>query len=211
MFIIIRTPGSYGYGVRMVRSAGANRGTVDVDVDGLSADYRPGHILPGRVSVQASNSGIRGGGFARLAYDPSPSGRLAILVLHDGDFGTWHGAGLATIEPGCAESDGGYGRCRGRASSHIPGQGHTFLPGPRRVWIDPHPGERWLAESGSGAGEFVAGIWLLEPDSQPLVIKTSGYRGRRDWMITTIRLDGSVVVQSNAEYLAAAAPPVVLG
>lgn len=116
-------------------------------------------------------------------YIPEPSQSLVVIVMHKAAAGTWHGAGI--LAP---------------SAERLPGEGHTHMA--------PHPGERWLAWSGSGGGDIVAGIWVL--GEQPLEIRTSGYDGRRWWMVVTVALDGSVKEQSVAEWRAQRQPEEIL-
>lgn len=65
----------------------------------------------------------------------------------------------------------------------------------------------WAASSVSGEGYYYAGLFVLQ---EPIVVKTSGYLGRRDWKIITIPVEGDPMFESLSDYLASRSPVMEL-
>jgi hypothetical protein len=184
-------------------SAGLNRGTVEVAFDGFPS-LEWGQAIPGSAELQtAGNSAV-------LRYVPTETGRLVVVLWHKGDAGSFHGAGSAVVEPRCShkpDSVWGHPACGGAALDHPmkalgDKEPHGFVPGPAYAFMRKHDGVRWTAESSSGGGNFAAVVAVLSPGANPLHIKLSGYRGRREWRILTVDPDGHITTVPMNTFLA---------
>lgn len=147
--------------------AGRNHAVIDMRLLGFE-DVKYNTPAPGTVGIQKS------GGYVNLTYlpDQEPAdNRRIVVILHDGEAGTFHGLFSKGFDPDKEDNS-------------------------------PMTGLIWEQASLSGGMDAYAAVLVLPQESFPIFRMTSGYQGRRGWLITQINADLSYESYSLNEFRA---------